>query len=146
MVREAVAPPAGVEVFRVEDPALLDDVVTVDEAAFGVDAATTRLFLPDAVLDDPAQRVYAARADGRLVSVAESTTLDGVIGVFGVATVPAYRRKGIAAALTSLLISDRRSEADLAVLDASDLGFGVYERLGFRTTSTWEVWVRKATD
>jgi GNAT superfamily N-acetyltransferase len=135
--------PEGVEVFRVEDPTLLDQVVEVDAAAFGGDAATTRLFLPDAVLEDPAQRVYAARVDGRLVSVGESTTLDGVIGVFGVATVPAYRRRGISAAVTALLIADRAGEADLAVLDASDLGFGVYERLGFRTTSTWEVWVRE---
>ena len=140
----AAAPPDGVEVFRVEDPALLDEVVEVDAAAFGGDAATTRLFLPDAVLQDPTQRVYAARVDGRLVSVGESTTLDGVIGVFGVATVPAYRRRGIGAAVTALLIADRKREADLAVLDASELGFGVYERLGFHTTSTWEVWVREA--
>jgi len=139
----SVQPPEGVEVFRVEDPALLDEVVEVDAAAFGGDAATTRLFLPDAVLEDPAQRVYAARVDGRLVSVGESTTLDGVVGVFGIATVPAYRRRGIGAALTALLLADRSGEADLAVLDASELGFGVYERLGFTTTSTWEVWVRE---
>lgn len=139
-----VSPPDEVEVFRVEDPALLDEVVEVDAAAFGGDAATTRLFLPDAVLEDPSQRVYAARADGRLVSVGESTTIDGVIGVFGIATVPAYRRRGIGAAVTALLLADRTGEADLAVLDASDLGFGVYERLGFRTMSTWEVWVREA--
>jgi len=140
-----VLPPEGVEVFRVEDPAQLDQVVEVDAAAFGGDAATTRLFLPNAVLEDPAQRVYAARADGRLVSVGESTTLDGIIGVFGIATVPAFRRRGIGAAITALLLADRAGEADLAVLDASDLGFGVYERLGFRTTSTWEVWAREAS-
>jgi len=141
----ALPPPPGVEVFRVQDPAVLDEVVEVDAAAFGGDAATTRLFLPDAVLEDPAQRVYAARVDGRLVSVGESTTLDGVVGVFGVATVPAYRRRGIGAAVTAYLLADRAGEADLAVLDASDLGLGVYERLGFRTTSTWEVWVREAS-
>jgi ribosomal protein S18 acetylase RimI-like enzyme len=137
-------PPDGVEVFRVEDPAQLDEVVEVDAAAFGGDAGTTRLFLPDAVLEDPAQRVYAARVDGRIVSVGESTTLDGVVGVFGVATVPAYRRRGIGAAVTTRLLADRTGEADLAVLDASDLGFGVYARLGFATASTWEVWVRDA--
>jgi GNAT superfamily N-acetyltransferase len=141
----ALPPPPGVEVFRVQDPALLDEVVEVDAAAFGGDAATTRLFLPDAVLEDPTQRVYAARVGGRLVSVGESTMLDGVVGVFGIATVPAYRRRGIGAAVTAYLLADRAGEADLAVLDASDLGLGVYERLGFRTTSTWEVWVREAS-
>jgi ribosomal protein S18 acetylase RimI-like enzyme len=139
-----VAPPEGVELLRVESPALLDQVVVVDESAFDVGAAVTRRFLPDAVLEDPAQRVYAARVDGRLVSVGESTTLDGVVGVFGVATDPGYRRRGIGAALTAFLLADRAGEADLAVLDASDLGAGVYTRLGFAAMSTWEVWVREA--
>jgi ribosomal protein S18 acetylase RimI-like enzyme len=142
--REAVRvdPPEGVEPFRVDDPALLDELVEVDAAAFGGEPAITRRFLPDAVLDDPAQRVYAARVDGRLVAAGESTTVDGVLGVFGVATLPAYRRRGIGAALTSFLLADRAGEADLAFLDASELGLGVYRRLGFESTSTWEVWVR----
>lgn len=143
-IAEVTPPPVppGVELLRVEDPALLDDVVVVDAAAFGGEAAMTRRFLPDAVLEDPAQRVYAARVDGELVAAGESTTLDGVIGVFGIATVPAFRRRGIGAALTSFLIADRAAEADVAVLDASDLGAGVYRRLGFTEMSTWEVWVR----
>jgi len=137
-----VDPPDGVELFRVDDPALLDELVEVDAAAFGGEPAMTRRFLPDAVLDDPAQRVYAARADGRLVGAGESTTVDGVLGVFGVATLPDFRRKGIGAALTAFLIEDRAGDADLAFLDASELGLGVYRRLGFEITSTWEVWVR----
>ncbi|MEX0984139.1 MAG: hypothetical protein WD096_03730, partial [Actinomycetota bacterium] len=44
------------------------------------------------------------------------------------------------AAITAFAVCDRAGEAELAVLDASDSGFGVYERLGFRTVSTWEVW------
>jgi ribosomal protein S18 acetylase RimI-like enzyme len=143
--REAVRvqPPEGVELFRVLDPPLLDELVEVDAAAFGGDVAITRRFLPDAVLDDPAQRVYAARADGRLVAAGESTTVDGVIGVFGIATLPAYRRRGIGAALTTFLLEDRAAEVDIAFLDASELGLGVYRAIGFETTSTWEVWVRE---
>jgi ribosomal protein S18 acetylase RimI-like enzyme len=135
-------PPDGVEVLRVDDAALLDAVVEVDEAAFGGEAALTRRFLPDAVLEDSAQRVYAARVDGRLVGAGESTTLDGVLGVFGIATRPEYRRRGIGTALTWFLMADRADDADLAVLDASDLGESVYRRLGFTAMSTWEVWVR----
>jgi ribosomal protein S18 acetylase RimI-like enzyme len=138
-----VDPPDGVEVVRVEDPALLDELVEVDAAAFGGEAAITRRFLPNAVLEDPAQRVYAAWTDGRLVAAGESTTLDGIMGVFGIATLPAYRRRGIGAAVTSYLMRDRTDEAEVAFLDASDLGFGVYRRLGFEVSSTWEVWVRK---
>jgi predicted GNAT family acetyltransferase len=95
-------------------------------------------------LDDPAQRVYAARVDGTLVAAGETTSLDGIIGVFGIATVPEYRCRGIGAALTSYVVRDRADDAELAFLDASDLGFGVYRSLGFEQTSTWEVWVRES--
>lgn len=139
---ERVPAPEGVEIVRVDDTAMLDQIALVDAASFETDAAMVRRFLPDEVLTDPAQRVYAARADGRIVGAGESACVDGVLGVFGVATDPAYRRRGIGAAVTSFLVGDRAGDADLAVLDASELGFGVYERLGFRVTSNWEVWVK----
>lgn len=132
--------PDDVEIRRVEDAGLLAKVTEADAAAFGADAALTRAFLPDAVLDDPAQRVFAALVDGDVVGTGESSLADGVLGLFGIATIPAFRRRGIAGALTSFLIADRAGDADLAVLQSSMLGFRVYEALGFRTTSTWEVW------
>ena len=120
-------------------------MVDVDESAFGVEAAVTRLLLPDAVLEDPAQRVYAARVDGRLVWVGESTTLDGVVGVFGVAT----ESRLIAGA--GFAPRSRRSCSPIARVKPTsrcstprDLGEGVYARLGFAAMSTWEVWVREA--
>jgi predicted GNAT family acetyltransferase len=67
----------------------------------------------------------------------------GMLGVFGVATMPEHRRRGIGAAITSFAVRDRTAEADLAVLWRSDLGYQVYERLGFRPVASWEVWVRK---
>ena len=85
------------------DPGL----VTATNAAFGGEAAVTRQFLPDSVLDDPTQRVYAARVDGRLVAAGESTMLDGVVGIFGIATLPEYRRRGIGTALTWFVMADR---------------------------------------
>jgi ribosomal protein S18 acetylase RimI-like enzyme len=134
--------PADVEIRWVEDVRLLAQVADADAAAFDADAGLTRAFLPDAVLDDSAQRVFAALIDGHVVGTGESALADGVLGVFGIATVPAFRRRGIAGALTSALIADRAEDADLAVLQSSRLGLGVYERLGFRRMSTWEVWVQ----
>jgi ribosomal protein S18 acetylase RimI-like enzyme len=138
--RQRLPLPSGVEIVGVAEPKLLDRVASIDAEAFEGDATLARMFVPDALLDDPAQRVYVAMIDGRIVGAGESAIADGVIGVFGIATVPAFRRRGVASALTSFLLDDRADEADLAVLQSSALGHGVYEALGFRAMSTWEVW------
>ena len=137
-----VAPPMpdGVDVVEITDSGGLDAVAATDAAGFGGDAGVTRRFLADGVLDDPTQRVYAAMSDHEMVGAGETSLADGVLGVFGVTTLPAARRRGIGAALTAHMIADRADEADLATLDASELGRGVYERLGFRTVTTREVW------
>jgi predicted GNAT family acetyltransferase len=138
--------PSGVEIVRVHDHAMLDELARVDVEGFGGELAVTRRYLPDALLDDPAQRAYVAVLDGTPVAAGETNLGDGVLGVFGIATVPAARRRGIAAALTAHLIEDRAGEADLATLSASPVGRGVYERLGFRTIMRREVWGTPAPD
>jgi ribosomal protein S18 acetylase RimI-like enzyme len=138
----AVPPPSGVSIEHVDDAAVLDAVAGVDAAAFGGAADLTRGFVPDAILSDPDQRVYVARLDGEVVAAAESALVDGVLGIFGVAVVPEARRRGIGAAITAHVVADRRDDADLAVLESSEMGEGVYGRLGFRTLMTREVWAR----
>jgi ribosomal protein S18 acetylase RimI-like enzyme len=141
-VTDLVPPPdpAGIHVREVTDHATLKKVAGSDAIAFGVDPALTEAFLPAAVLNDPQQRVFAAFDGDEVVGAGESLLADGVLGVFGISTRPSFRRRGIAAAVTSRVIEASSGDADLAVLQASDLGFGVYERLGFRSMSTWEVW------
>jgi len=134
------APLDGLRIETVVEPLGLDAVAAIDAVAFESPPEVVRRFLGDGVLDEPTQSVYLATLDGEPVGCGETTTLEGVIGVFGVATLPAARRRGIGAAITAHMVRDRAAEADLAVLDASDLGFGVYERLGFRSVATWEVW------
>ena len=67
---------------------------------------------------------------------------EGAIGIFGVAVVPAARRRGIASALS--VIAARAFPADLAWLHTDDAhARSVYERLGFREVAQWEVWIRR---
>jgi ribosomal protein S18 acetylase RimI-like enzyme len=132
--------PPGIDVRRVQDVSTLAKVHAADSATFGVDVQLIKAFLPAAVLEDPQQRVVAAFDGEEVVGAGESMLADGVLGVFGIATIPTHRRRGIAAAVTSRLIEERADDADLAVLQASELGLRVYERLGFHAMSTWEVW------
>ena len=55
------------------------------------------------------------------------------IGVYAIATIPAARQNGYGAAMTARVVADGSGAGcDVAVLQASELGRPIYERLGFR--------------
>ena len=60
----------------------------------------------------------------------------GVVGVYGIAVVPAARGKGIGAAITLQPLLDARDNDGYkyAVLFSTEMGAPVYERIGFRMT------------
>ena len=64
----------------------------------------------------------------------------GVVGIYGVSTVPDARRRGYATALTALAIA---SEAGVpAVLQPSAAAEPLYARLGFRRFGSFDMWIR----
>lgn len=83
-------------------------------------------------------RVGSAPAAAGLVML-----LQGVGVVSWIATIPAYRRRGLGAACTAIL-ANRAFElgASRAGLQASAMGFPIYERLGFRTVASYRIWIR----
>jgi hypothetical protein len=137
---QEVITPTGLVIRPAEEN--LDDVATVATAGFGGDLAINRAFVADPVFRDPHARIYLAWLDGRPVSTVETSLQDGVLGVFGVTTVPDARRMGIAGAITAHAVHDRAADTDLAFLQSSRMGHDVYTNLGFRDVSRWEVWSR----
>jgi len=135
--------PEGIEIVRVTDPELLADLVDVEVGAFETDRGVAEGLLAPSQLSLPNVRLYAAIADGRAVAQAVTNTQDGAVGVFGVATLPEYRRQGIGTAITAFAIDDVRRETDLAWLQSTEMGRPLYERMGFRPVSDWDVWVRQ---
>ena len=70
----------------------------------------------------------------------------GVAMVHGVAVVPDVRRKGIGSAITAEALRRVRDDEGyrIAVLQASSLGRGPYERIGFRTVASYGRYERPA--
>jgi len=82
---------------------------------------------------------FLARLDGVAVAAADFTVpLDGFTELVGIATLPAYRRRGIAAALTARAVTEAFARGvRVAFLGAEDERAGrVYERVGFRPFAT----------
>ncbi len=112
------------------------DVVMVQQRGFGVgdelptdaEAERFRLLLQHNV-------TFLGRMDGQAASVASfGTPYDGLAEIAGVATVPTYRRRGLASVLTSLATQAAFAQgASAAFLSAADERAGrLYQRLGFQ--------------
>ncbi len=151
-----VDPPSGAVVRLVteeDDLAAISAVAGVGFAAPGTATGPASLAerdqaaagLPAQYLDHLGRRLRA----GLMVTAAAFTSdgpvaegshqpVAGVTEVVGVATLPAYRRRGLAAAITALLAADARARgASVVFLSASDAAVAhLYRGIGFRTIGT----------
>ena len=98
-----------------------------------------------AVLSDPDPAVvnYVAWRSGTPIGTASLVVAGGAAGIYNVTTAEEARRRGIGAALTlQALHEGRRRGLTHGVLQASELGLGVYERIGFREYCTFTPYVQ----
>jgi GNAT superfamily N-acetyltransferase len=135
--------PAGVEIRHVREEHELGAVRAVEVAAFGTPAEIAERFVGRRMLDDARVRMFTAWIDGEPVAEASAYLLGDTVGIFGVGVVDPARRRGIGAALTLRAARAFEDRTDLAWLQPSDMARRMYQRLGFRPVSDWEVWAAR---
>ena len=87
---------------------------------------------------------YVAHADGHCGAAGLSFVSDGVLGIFGTATLPAFRRRGMQGAIVARAINDARGRADLviATTEPGSISQRTFERLGFQVIYTRAILVK----
>jgi GNAT superfamily N-acetyltransferase len=70
---------------------------------------------------------------------------DGVVGIFGTATLPRFRRRGVQTALIARMLADAWGRADLAIAttEPGSTSQRTFERLGFRLIYTRAILVKR---
>lgn len=108
-----------------------DEHLMVAAEGFGDQPDMLRAFAPPEMLH-AGMYFTGYDEDGTAAATALTCVTGREAGVFGVATLPAYRRRGLGAAATLAAVRAAvDAGADLVWLHASEMGRPVYERLGF---------------
>ncbi len=132
----AAAPlPGGVDVRRVGDEAAVADYGRVVALANDDPGERERapLLFHDLTIVAPHVGAFVAYLEGEPVACAMTLLSHGIAGVFYVATVEHARRRGLGDALTRIATREGfRLGAAAAWLGASEMGAGLYRRIGFR--------------
>jgi GNAT superfamily N-acetyltransferase len=87
---------------------------------------------------------YLVRIDGEPAGAAASVIIGGVLGIFGTATRPAFRRRGVQRAIVGKAMEEAAGRADLAIAttEPGSISQRTFERLGFQVLYTRAILVR----
>ena len=89
------------------------------------------------------QACFTGYLDGRPVAVSALVMAGGLAGIYAVATLPEARRRGVGTAMTLHAMAEgRRRGASMAVLQATDFGRPVYERIGFSVAFDYDLYLQ----
>jgi Acetyltransferase (GNAT) family len=132
----------------------VDDWLRVTSGGFSTpDGATSQVTTPDTqrAIGEIMRRFvhhditrYLAWVDDAPAGAAGSTIIDGVLGIFGTATLPAYRRRGAQAAVVARALRGALGRADLAIAttEPGSISQRTFERFGFQVLYTRAILVR----
>jgi ribosomal protein S18 acetylase RimI-like enzyme len=125
---------------RVTDPADLEDFERTEALGFGTERSGPLSWHGPSLLADERIRLLRGLVGDVTVSVAQAFHDSGVVGIYGVTTIPAARRRGYATALTRHAMSAFGDRT--AVLQPSHAAEPLYRRLGFDRFGTFRSWIR----
>ena len=138
-----VAPP---DELRIEQVSTLSALREFDAASLkGFEVPDSEKFSPfeihaESSIEDPKLHCYIGRVDGDIASISMAYVSNGFVGVYGVTTLPEYRRRGYAEAVTWAAIQSGLGLP--VVLQATPMAESMYQRMGFAEVGRLQMWRR----
>lgn len=136
--------PSELEIIRVEDRAALESWLRIGAIGFHIPIELVAELLPlEESFGFESDRYTRYLALWRKTPVATSALyLDaGVAGIYFVATLPEARGKGFATQAVQTALEDAQKRGyQVAILQSSDLGKSVYQRIGFQECCPIEIY------
>lgn len=133
------------EIVKVEDDETMENYVDVGLTGLEWDRNTTWDFLKEVATwfylkGDPRHSAFIAYYKGEPVAISKGFYGAGVIGIYRVTTLESARHKGIGTAISlAPLFEAKEKDYEIATLISSDMGFSVYERIGFKEYCRFEM-------
>jgi ribosomal protein S18 acetylase RimI-like enzyme len=138
--------PTGTTIELVRDTAGFRSWLDVMVAGFGMPPRIGDAFMAFADLgfgDELPMRSFLVRLDGRPVATGLGVIAGGGLVIANVATLADARGRGIGRAVTlAAMHAGAEAGASIAVLQSTDMGLGVYQRLGFEPFGRYRVLMR----
>ena len=136
---------AGLEIERVTSSALADTFVSVVGDGFGAPREFYRSFAAAGVWDSASVASYIGWLGSEPVASASTVTSGCTVGLYQVATIPGFRRKGLGDALARHALEAAAAQgAEEAALQSTSMGFRIYRRVGFESAFSYRTWYSAA--
>jgi GNAT superfamily N-acetyltransferase len=131
--------PSALTIRRVSDADDLGAYQFVLAESFGLPLEGVADVFRPVLLDDPRVTLYLGTAEGTPAATAMRFEGQDILGINTIGTLPAFRRHGIAEAMTWHAAREG-PKAPAAFLTSSPMGFPLYLRMGFRHVVDYHRW------
>ncbi|MEO7143868.1 MAG: GNAT family N-acetyltransferase [Bryobacteraceae bacterium] len=147
MLAETIAPPTRrlpqIEFRRVTDPAGRLAFAHITCIAFEIPYHVAREVYEAERAWTGDYTGWIAYADGNPIATAATVIAGEAVGIYSVATLPPWRHKGYSEALLRSVLGEIRARTGLerTVLQSSKAGLQLYRKMGYRTVTTFTVYL-----
>jgi ribosomal protein S18 acetylase RimI-like enzyme len=138
MAAAGLAPPTRAlpspEFRRVDSESTLNDFRAIGASCFHVPVTWFAEVFNISITAEHPFACWVGYREGEPVATAATIVHEGVVGLYNVATAPAYRHHGYAEAITRHAVDEatRQSGGARAVLQSTSGGLHLYQRIGFQ--------------